>query len=55
MTKEVYLSKLESLIDTLDKINKAASPLSTRDAIQMLRLNFDIVTAAYNCTKEEKN
>lgn len=54
MTKEQYLGKLEGLVDTIELLTKKAGSLSTSDAIQMLRLQFDIITATYNCTKEEK-
>lgn len=53
MTKEEYLKRLDGFIDALDRITEKAAPLSVSDAVQMLRLDFEIVTAAYNCTKEE--
>ena len=53
MTKLEYLGKLEGLVDTIEKITKNVSTLSTSDTIQILRLQFDILTATYNCTKED--
>ena len=54
MTKLEYLGKLEGIVDTIDLLTQKAGSISTSDAIQMLRLQFDIITATYNCTKEEK-
>ena len=53
MTKLEYLGKLEGIVDTIEKITKNVSTLSTSDSIQILRLQFDIITATYNCTKED--
>lgn len=53
MTKEQYLGKLEGLVDTIELITKNVGSLSTSDSIQILKLQFDIVTAVYNCTKED--
>lgn len=54
MTKEEYLGKLEGLVDTIDLITKKVGGLSTSESIQILKLEFDIITATYNCTKEEQ-
>jgi hypothetical protein len=54
MTKLEYLGKLEGIVDTIELLTKKAGSISTSDAIQMLRLQFDITTAIYNCTKEEE-
>lgn len=54
MTKEEYLGKLEGLVDTIELITRNVKTLSTSESIQILKLQFDIVTATYNCTKEEK-
>ena len=53
MSKLEYLGKIEGLVDTIDLITKNVSTLSTSDTIQILRLQFDILTATYNCTKED--
>lgn len=53
MTKEQYLGKLEGLVDTMELLTRNVKTLSTSDAIQILKLQFDIITATYNCTKEE--
>lgn len=55
MTKLEYLGKVEKIVDSLNKITTNIGSLSTSDAIQMLRLQFDIITATYNCTKEEES
>ena len=54
MTKEEYLGKLESIVDTIELLTKKVGSLSISESIQILRLQFDIITATYNCTKEEK-
>ena len=53
MTRDEYLKKLEPIVDILKKISETTT-LSTADTISMLKLQFDIVTAVYNCTKEEE-
>lgn len=53
MTKEEYLGKLEGLVDTIELITRNVKTLSTSESIQILKLQFDIITATYNCTKEE--
>ena len=53
MTKLEYLGKVEKIVDSLNNITANVGSLSTSDAIQMLRLQFDIITATYNCTKED--
>lgn len=54
MTKEQYLGKLEGLVDTIELLTKNVRSLSTSESIQILKLQFDIITATYNCTKEEQ-
>lgn len=55
MTKLEYLGKVEKIVDSLNKITTNIGSLSTSDAIHMLRLQFDILTATYNCTKEDES
>ena len=52
MTKTEYLKRIETIVDTLDRITDNSVSISMSDAIQTLRLQFDIITAVYNCTKE---
>ena len=54
MSKLEYLGKVEKIVDFLNKITTNIESINTSDAIQMLRLQFDITTAIYECTKEEK-
>ena len=54
MTKLEYLDRLEKIVDTLNKITSSIESISTGDSIQVLRLQFDITTAIYNCTKGEE-
>ena len=54
MTKLEYLDRIDKIVDTIDLLVKERKPLTTSEAIQILRLQFDIITATYNCTKEEK-
>lgn len=54
MTKEEYLKKLEDIVDIMNKISERTTTISTADSISMLKLQFDIITAMYNYTKEEK-
>lgn len=53
MTKLEYLDRVEKIVDTIEKITKNVSTLTTSETIQILRLQFDILTATYNCTKED--
>ena len=53
MTKKEYLDRIDKIVDTLDLLVKERKPLSTSDTIQILRLQFDILTATYNCIKED--
>ena len=53
MTKLEYLGKVEKIVDFLNKFTNNIDSISTSDAIQMLRLQFDITTAIYECTKED--
>ena len=53
MTKLEYLGKVEKIVDSLNKITTNIESISTSDTIQILRLQFDITTAIYECTKED--
>ena len=53
MTKIEYLDRIDKIVDTLDLLVKERKPLTTSETIQILRLQFDIITATYNCTKED--
>lgn len=55
MTKEEYLGRLDGIVDAIDLITKKVGGLTTSESIQILKLQFDILTAAYNCTKEDNN
>ena len=48
MTKEEYLRNLDKILDTINDI--AIDTEEPRDITEILRLQFDIVTAAYNCS-----
>jgi hypothetical protein len=54
MTKLEYLDRVEKIADSLNNITTNIESISTSDAIQVLRLQFDIITVTYNCIKEEK-
>ena len=51
MTKVQYLDKLDKLMDTVVKISEKVT--EPRDCIEILKLELDIVTKVYECTKEE--
>ena len=55
MTRDEYLKKLEDIVDIMKKIGERTTNISTADSISMLKLQFDIVTAIYNSTKEDNN
>ena len=48
MTKEEYLRNLDKILDTINDI--AIDTEEPRDITEILRLQFDIVTVAYNCS-----
>ena len=52
MTRVQYLDKLDKLMDTVVKISEKVT--EPRDCIEILKLELDIVTKVYECTKEEK-
>lgn len=54
MTRDEYLKKLEDIVDIMNKISKSTTTISTADTISMLKLQFDIITAIYNTSEEEK-
>ena len=53
MNKKEYLETLNKLLgcisDTANEVN------DTTDFINLLRLQFDIITATYNCSKGDNN
>lgn len=51
MTREQYLQKLDRIVGTLSKVTEKAK--EPRDHIEILKLQFDIITKIYECTKEE--
>ena len=53
MTKIQYLDRIDKIVDTMDLLVKERKPLTTSETIQILRLQFDILTATYNCMKED--
>lgn len=52
MTKEQYLNNLDKLMDTVVKVSEKVT--EPRDCIEILKLEFDIITKLYECTKEGK-
>lgn len=50
MTKEAYLRNLDKILDAINDV--AINIENPRDDIELLRLQFDIVTAAYNCSND---
>lgn len=52
MTKEQYLDKLDNLMDAVVKVSEKAT--EPRDFIEILKLEFDILTKVYECTNEVK-
>lgn len=50
MTKEAYLRNLDKILDAIDDV--AIDTEEPLDNIELLRLQFDIVTAAYNCSND---
>lgn len=52
MTKVQYLDKLDKIMDTV--VNVSEKVTEPRDCIEILKLEFDILTKVYECTKEEK-
>lgn len=52
MTKIEYLKKLDGMMDVLGKIVKETK--TPAEHVDVLRLEFEILTAVYNCTKEEE-
>ena len=53
MTREEYLKKLDDIVTSMNDICERVTSISIADSISMLRLQFDIVTAIYNSTKED--
>lgn len=52
MTTVQYLKKLNRMMDTVIKISEQVT--EPRDCIELLKLEFDIITKVYECTKEER-
>lgn len=51
--KEEYLKDLNKLLDSISAVSNKVNNLP--DFTNLLRLQFDIITAAYNCSKEDNN
>lgn len=52
MTKGEYLNKLDGMMDTVVKVSEKLK--EPRDCIEILKLEFDIITKVYEITKEEE-
>ena len=52
MTRKQYLDNLNKLLDTVIKISEKVT--EPRDCIEILKLELDIITKVYECTKEEE-
>lgn len=52
MTKEQYLQKLDKIMDAVVKVSEKVT--EPRDCIELIKIEIDIVTKLYECTKEEE-
>ena len=51
MTKIQYLNKLDGMMDAVVQVSEKVT--EPRDYIDILKLELDILTKVYECTKEE--
>lgn len=51
MTREQYLDRIDKLMDTV--VNVSEKVTEPRDCIELLKLELDIITKLYECTKED--